>query len=380
MKDKIIKILKICQIVVAIITFCLIFLAVNDKETGFILSNNLLFLPGTLYGIFLALFIADFILKEGAYKYLAGIYFGELLMCVVIFIQNDYILANTMIMLFGIANAILTTISYIRLINDKYTDLLPLGFYSKSHFYICYITILLLIGIGVSCYLIFEKNHIHLAYLLLLIPVAFVILLITLIKANPLVKALKTINNKLDYESFNKIIDKLVPNNLNQESRTYIEILRANYMLLDNYEEAIKYYENVGSLSNTIYLYYYAIVRCNFSSFTHNRKGFEDALYLLTNVTRKVPTQIEMSNAIWDVYNSNNEIQNVEKIFDVNTAIPLQRFSNKLSLMKYYSSRGNKEKALLYANELKDCPFRQYRKSALEIIEDKKDEKEIINN
>ncbi len=368
MKDKIIKILKICQIVVSIITFCLIFLAVNDKETGFILSNNLLFLPGTLYGIFLALFIADFILKEGAYKYLAGIYFGELLMCGVIFIQNDYILANTMIMLFGIANAILTTISYIRLINDKYTDLLPLGFYSKSHFYICYIAVLLLIGIGVSGYLIFEKNHIHLAYLLLLIPVAFFILLITLIKSNPLIKTLKTINNKLDYDSFTKMIDKLVPNNLNQESRTYLEIVRANYMLVDDKEEAIKYYENVGSVSNRVYLLHYAIVRCNFSAMTHNKKGFDDALYILNNLSKVAQKNIEICKATWEIYNSNCEILNVEDFFNVNAPIPLTQLSNRVSLMEYYNSRGNINKAKEYANELKDCPFKQYRNSALKVL------------
>ncbi len=368
MKEKIIKTLKICQIVIAIITFCLIFLAINDKEAGFILSNNLLFLPGTLYGIFLALFIADFILKEGAYKYLAGIYFGELLMCGVTFIQNDYILANTMIMLFGIVNAILATISYIKLINDKYNNLLPLGFYSKSHFYICYIAILLLIGIGVSCFLIFEKNHIHLAYLLLLIPVAFFILLITLIKSNPLIKTLKTINNKLDYDSFTKMIDKLVPNNLNQESRTYLEIVRANYMLVDDKEEAIKYYENVGSVSNRVYLLHYAIVRCNFSAMTHNKKGFDDALYILNNLSKVAQKNIEICKATWEIYNSNCEILNVEDFFNVNAPIPLTQLSNRVSLMEYYNSRGNINKAKEYANELKDCPFKQYRNSALKVL------------
>ena len=79
MKDKIVKVLKILQIIVSIITFCMIFFAVNDQELGMILSNNLAFLPATLYAIFLALFIADFILKKGVYKYLIIIYFVEIL-------------------------------------------------------------------------------------------------------------------------------------------------------------------------------------------------------------------------------------------------------------------------------------------------------------
>lgn len=375
MKDKIVKVLKILQIIVSIITFCMIFFAVNDQELGMILSNNLAFLPATLYAIFLALFIADFILKKGVYKYLIIIYFVEILIFISLLIQNDYILCNTTIMIVGIINAVTTTISYIKLINDKYNNLLPLGFFSTAHYYICFSVLLLIIAFGVISYFVFVKNNINLAYILIEIPFVLTLILFVMIKSNPLIKALNTINKKLDYESFTKMIDKLVPNNLNQDSRTYLEIVRANYMLVENKEEAIKYYENVGSISNRVYLYYYAIVRCNFSAFTHNKKGFDDALYILNNIVKKNNAQIEMSKAIWEIYNSNCEILNVEDIFNVNAPIPLTQLSNRVSLMEYYNSRGNINKAKEYANELKNCPFKQYRNSALKVLNGEIDEK-----
>ena len=81
-----------------------------------------------------------------------------------------------------------------------------------------------------------------------------------------------------------------------------------------------------------------------------------------------------IENAYWKVFNSNDLIENIEEIFDVNAPIPISRIDNKNMLMYYYDSRGFKDKALVYANELKDCPFNEIKKSANKILEVKENE------
>jgi hypothetical protein len=75
-----------------------------------------------------------------------------------------------------------------------------------------------------------------------------------------------------------------------------------------------------------------------------------------------------MINPIWDVFNNKNEIPNVEEIFNVNENLPIKKIINKNILLNYYESREIKDKALHYANELKNCPFNQIKESANEII------------
>jgi hypothetical protein len=128
---------------------------------------------------------------------------------------------------------------------------------------------------------LFEKNGISPLWLLLFIPVIFIFGITVLIVTNPLIKTLKTINKELDYQKYSEKLDKLFPNNLHPESRAYIEVVRANYMLLENREEAFKYYESISTVTAKQFIIPYATVKANFAALKHDGTEFGQAIALI---------------------------------------------------------------------------------------------------
>ncbi len=375
MKEKAIKILRIAQIGVAILLFCLIFFGINDTESGIILPNSIFYLPIGIFAIFIGLFIAEFALKRGNIRAIA--YFIEAIFCIGFFIQDDHVMAVTFLMIAGFPNAIVTVVSYIRSFNDKPDfKTLPLGFYSELHFYAVYGSISLMIGILILLYFVFEKYQINMAYILISIPVIIVVMFFVMIKFNPLVKAFASINKELNYEKYSHELDALFPNNLHPESRAYLEAARANYMLLDNKDEAMKYYETISTVTSRQFIVPYSVIKCNFSAMRHDKQAFENSLSMISTYGgRTNPGIIKKVNSIWMIYNSKEEIEDIEQIYGAYESMPVSRIINKETLMIYYKTRGNMDKAMAIANELKDCPFNQYKKEALEILEGEKNEK-----
>ena len=85
-------------------------------------------------------------------------------------------------------------------------------------------------------------NHfnIKMTWSLLLIPIATIALIILNQLLNPLRKTLKLINKDLNYAEFQKSIDALLVKNIHPETYNYLTIIKANYMLVENEELAIK--------------------------------------------------------------------------------------------------------------------------------------------
>ena len=375
MKEKSIKILQFLQMGIAAITFILVFFSYNDYEKGLILPENIKFLPVVFYSLFLGLFIVEFALKKSNIK--AIFYYSEIIVLSYFLINSDYYLLNTVLMFLGISNLIITVFYYVKGLNNNKAKPLPIGFYSYAHFYGVVVPFSLLVGLIVILYFLFEKNGISPLWLLLFIPVIFVFGIIILIVTNPLIRTLKTINKELNYQKYSSQLDKLVPNNLHPESRAYLEVVRANYMLLENRDEALKYYESISAVTAKQFIIPYATVKANFAALKHDGAEFGQAIALIkANAGKRGDLLASKINPIWDVYNNKNEIQNVEEIFNVNEYLPIKKIINKNILMNYYYSRENKDKALYYANELKNCPFNQIKESANKIIEVEKNEEQ----
>jgi len=381
MKEKVIRILKIGEIAVSVLLFSLIFFSVNNIESGLILPDSIKYLPIVIFSIFILLFIVDFILKESRIR--AIIYYIEILSLMGMAIQKEYLLANSFLMIIGLPNAIIALVSYIRDIQGK-NDIkpLPIGYYSNFHFYSILVFLFFAIGAITVTYFLLEKYRVNIAYIFISIPIMLILTIVIMVKTNPLVKALKAINVELNYEKFTKLLDSIVSNNLNPESRAFLEAIRANYMLLINKKEALNYYETIGVVTNKFLIVQYATIKANFASMKHDDNEFKNAISLINTYSpRKASLLTPKLDATWNVFNSKNEIENAEQIFNVFDPMPVLRIINKDILMYYYDTRGYKDKALIYANELKDCPFDEYKNYARKVLNGEENEKqEIVNN
>lgn len=374
MKEKMLRLIKIIQIGASSLLFSLVFFSVNNFESGLILPDSIAFLPALFYILFIVLFGIDFYFKKANIRLL--IYYIEIVLVCTFLAERDFYLANSLLMITGLLNTIVTIVALVKeMKNETNYKTLPIGIFSYGHFYGIYVPFALIIGLIMVLSNVFPTIGISRYYLLLSIPLVIIWLILFMIFTNPVIKALKAINKNLDYDKYNSIIDSLMPNNLNPESRAYLETIRANYMLLDNKEEALKYYETVSTVTAKQFIVQYAIVKANFAAMMHDGAQFGNAISLINTYGRKNKDKVLMiENAYWKVFNSNDLIENIEEIFDVNAPIPISRIDNKNMLMYYYDSRGFKDKALVYANELKDCPFNEIKKSANKILEVKENE------
>ena len=214
MKEKLLRLIKIIQIGVSILLFSLVFFSVNNFESGLILPDSIAFLPALFFGIFIVLFGIDFYLKKANIRLL--IYYFEIVLVCTFLAERDYYLANSLLMISGFLNAIVTIVALVKEMKDETNyKTLPIGIFSYGHFYGIYVPFALIIGLIIVLSNVFPTIGISRYYLLLSIPLVIIWLILFMIFTNPVIKALKAINKNLDYDKYNSIIDSLMPNNLN---------------------------------------------------------------------------------------------------------------------------------------------------------------------
>ncbi len=371
MKKKILKILKILQIFISIITFSLIFFSLRDNELNLVLPNAIQFLPFIFYGIYLIFFAFEFFISKSNFRLLIN-YF-EIVFILSSFININIETISLIIMIFSIFNAIIVVASYIKDSKENDVKTLPISYFNEIHLYTVYGTLAFLTTIGIFCWALFEKFEINKAYILLFIPIIIIVMFIVMIELNPFNRACNYINNKLDYDTFNLKLDKLMANNLHTETRSYLEITRANYMLLNDKKEALKYYKDVTPVKNKVFMSSYLMIKANFAIIKKNRAEFDEAynILMLNSRNKKMLFDLDLR---WKIENTKDEIENIENILNAKERYLLSTIINKELLLIYYISRDKLDLARNLALELKDCPLNEIKKLALDFLEIKYEE------
>lgn len=277
-----------------------------------------------------------------------------------------FLLAYAIILIF----TILFSSRYIS-VSKKEKGKLPLGMLSNKHNRIhktiMGITYALLALLAYLDFFVFENALLFIGSILVL----FIVLLIVLLKINPLIKLCFLVEKDFKYNEFMNKVKEIKNNNLNSETYNYLLLLEANYTAFVDKKESIRMFEHCNRPLNKQYEKFYEVVELCYLYNKNNKETF-DIKYKIFK--EKYPKNL--NNKVFDIYfdlnDKDKEIKDIEKIFNINTKINFNKFGCSYSLMNYYYIRGNLNKAKKYAKIIIDLnanEFKEVYTNALHIYE-----------
>lgn len=366
MKIKLLIILELLISLASVLSFCGAY-NVNDS---IVLPNYLVWLPITsLILLIIALFIEY---KNGLKPIIRTSLMAIMIFVFLITLTKDINFASISIALCSIVytvSLIFASIKYSFFNNNSKavinnSTLAPYIF-SKRDLYIQYAMFIGLFIVTIILCLLFNYFNVDYYYVIILIPIFLIIYAIIVNKTSTLNKILSKINYDLDYESFNNQVEQLLLTNIHSETINALLLLKSNYLISYNLEEAIKLFSKVTIPTNKMYRNIYNIVDIEMLI---NQKKFDEAKEKINCLKNK---NKETLQNLLNVYGTEEIIPNIEILYPHNKKL---KYFNACSLntkMYYYYSRHDEENALKYAKELKN-----YSPKLLEFV---KEADEIIN-
>lgn len=242
----------------------------------------------------------------------------------------------------------------------KSTKTLPVGVISAKEQNILIITFLVVIAITAALTMLFINLYDKPALGLLVIPVIIPIVVIIVRKTNTNIKLLGIVNKEMNFEKFNDLLTETLKNNLHPETYNYLMIIKTNYLIAYDLEQAI---ELSKSLKEPTAKQFKTIYNSVIAEIYVNSKQFDKFHEIINNVP--AVTQSALLN-YEKVIATTDEMLNIESAFPVNLRLPFSNASSYEARMTYYHTRGNKEKAIEYAKIIKSyCPgLKEYVKKA----------------
>lgn len=368
--EKKIKIARIIQLVTSIITFLMLFSLnnINDDEIG--IPVSLVLVPFIMYiGIIIGIVI-EYIYKQkpivrtvvlslaifsSAVSLTNGIAFSATTLI-------TFAIPYTIIMIFVLSKGQVVT-TYAKVKNNK---TLPEGIFARKDLIIQYIFwIIFVIILIISC-IIFEIKNLSYLYLFLLVPLAIIILLVITIKTSTLRKLLNIINKDLNYDKFILELEKIQMNNLHPQTYNYLEIIKANYMFVYDVDSALVLFQSIKKPTNKQYQLFYNVVEIEYLIRTKNYDLALDAIEKINN------NQKPMLQNFYKLFVTEEEMLNIESIYKENNKLKFNDASSIYAKMYYYHTRGNHDKAKMYARKIIGLApgFKEYIVLANKILKD----------
>lgn len=372
---KAIRILNYVQLALSILTMLLLFTLRLDENENASLPSGILWLPFLSMIVFLTCLILEFIVKNKPIIRTCLLSIG--LMLTGICLSESVNLAAFLIVLFCIPYAIVLIVVVIKkpgltetISNSTNTKIiksktLPEDILDKKILIANYIYFFSLVLIGFITIMTLYHFNINVIWCLLLIPIAIIALVILNQLLNPLRKTLNLINKDLNYAEFQKSIDALLIKNIHPETYNYLTIIKANYMLAENEELAIKLFKSTHQpKKNKQQIEFYKVVEVEM---LFREEKYNEALEKIGCLN---PVhQANMTN-LYNIVATENEILNIESICPNKAKLKFTEISNVKLKMYYYYTRNNIEKAKENAKKVLDfsCDFKVYNEEAKRII------------
>ena len=169
--------------------------------------------------------------------------------------------------------------------------------------------------------------------------------------SDDIVKTLETFYKSCKYERFMFKYQSYMDNKkLNNEIKNYLRILNTNFLFLVDEKKAFREYERVTLPTENKYLqafYFlnvvYFVKKKNFTEATKLLKRYKDYRSLSKEDINSLQLYI-------DIY-SDKDIDDIEKMFNLNNKVLYQSVFNARILMDYFALKGDK-KCFDYANFL----------------------------
>ena len=322
------------------------------SDLGLIIPTNFNWHPSFLYVCLLGLVVLEFLNSKPIIR-LLYLCFGGL----VLLAANDINKVNSFIWFLSIIYTFLILIAYLRVKPKRYREVekkdgkLPIAVFSKRQLFINKLATILYLVLAFVFMMIWSMLVGE--YLMLVgavyILVGFVIYAYFVIKYNPVNKLVKLINFELKYNEFSRGIEELKNNNLHIDSFNYLVLLEANYCVLYNKEESLKIFENVKEPQFKTYNETYKLLKvCYFINKDEDDKA-NKLINELMGKSIKYRQQLKILQTTIRIKDASIIIDNIEDIYKINTRVPFTNLANANTLMNYYYSRGNNDKAKEYA-------------------------------
>lgn len=361
------KVSLLIQIFIGIFLILTFFFVKEEGESIF-LSSSLYWIPFLSYIIFIVGLILEYF--SGDKPIIRTIILSVSLILSLIVLKDSLNLFAISLILFGIPYEIALVIGFIRKgftisqSNIAIKKTLPEGVFNKKDIIIQYIIYGFLFVAFFTIALIFNMNKINVLYTLLFFPFAVIIVFFVSIKFNSMRKILNSINKELDIEKFNTLIEQTLKNNLHPESYNYLLLVKANYYLDCDQEVSIKLFEQTHRPNNKKKALIYDVLEIEILI---TLKKYAEALEKINKLPNIYKPTLQN---YYSLYASNEEISNIEILFITNSKVPFTNLNSIFSLMYYYETRLNHDKALKYADKILEynTKFEYMNKLAKDVI------------
>ncbi|MGM9970815.1 MAG: hypothetical protein ACI35W_00195 [Anaeroplasmataceae bacterium] len=351
MKITITKILKIIGIILSLILVSLPLFFKLDSEVGLIIEKPICYIPIVIFSALFILCCVEFIRSR---PFVRIIYLFIAMFSLITLIKDGIEQINASIWFFSIIYVILTIVSIFRgKESDKF--ILPVGMVSLKQTLITYGILIAAVILSIAFYywwwVILGKNFF--GGILIIFAFLMIIYIPVLVFLNPFRRIVNDFNNNPNYNTFSSEVNKLLENNLNSDTRIYVNSILCNYMYYKNPDEAIALFNSLERPKNKAYASIYDNVSISNELFSQNYdKAMELIAYLEQN-PKTAPNAVAYRNYI-SIYNTTDYLDNIEGICPTNTTNKYLNIINEFNLMNYYNIRGYKDDAVNLANKLLD--------------------------
>lgn len=363
--------LRIIASVFNIVLAIFVFFGDLDSEIGLILPSSISWIPSVLLVIIFALLLLETIKRIPMVRLL---YFLIVIFSIILLISYGLPTVNASIWFFGLIYMIMMVVTLLTSSKEdqkpKKEQVLPAMVYSKKQFILNNASIFLAIVLVIAFVAIAEFIKLDTwQALLIALPLVIIIVPTILIKADPLRPIIKLMNKEANYAKFCSELDKLYAENLNKETKSYLDLVKVGYLFSVDLDQANLLFEEIKKPTNKIYLISYEITEISYYT---NKKEYDKAKELIALFEQKYPKNKACKSIIELIRlsDSNEVSENIENTMPINTLFKFINLCNAQFLLNYYKNRNQIDKAKNYANFILDA------NSDLEMVN--KDAKEML--
>ncbi len=344
------KILKIISITVSIMVASLGLFFKIDGDLGLLLNDSIKFLPLIMLICLTILLIVELFFAK---SYGRAIYMFIALSTSISLYSSGLSIMNAGIWFLSLIYLILTIFSLIKGKEREGLSKLPEGILTVKQAIILYGVLLLLVILAIVYLFIWVNlfNKKMITAIIIMFIVLFVLFIPLVFFTNPLRKIVNKYNKDLNFNDFYNSINKLLSNNLSDDTRIYLMLVLSNYMYYKNKEEGIRLFNSLNRPKSKNYARVY-------DQFAVTNAIFEDDNELIykriedLSLDPKNIQLVKQAERFITLYKTNEYIDNIEKLYPINTVNNYMNLVNEFNLMWYYDTRGYNDKALEIAKRI----------------------------
>ena len=356
-KNKYLLIMRIAETIVAAFIFVIGILATNDIGGGFAgaaiyMDNNYLTSLAYVLGVLIAILVATE--YKWGFPWVRSCYLVFTAILTSVYAAIDVAGGVYIIWICCSLMLVFNVFAFFDLKRKK-SEVLPSGVFAKKDLYFNYISAFSSVLIILLSFFISQLFDL-ITYVV--VPATFIVCLIIyfmiVLKTNTLNIATRKLNRTCDLNQFFKTLESISYNEISLDTEAYIKTVTAEYQFLNDYKSAINLFSTIDAPeTNKSFMKTYDRVNMLFFIYKKNKNAYEKqkAEYISKYSVDDYSVRID---TIASILLTNDDISNIEEIFNCHHYSLLDTVIDKKYLMIYYDTRKDDVKAKKLAKELID--------------------------